>query len=43
MVYLIPMEKCPTDVYTELLLLPKFYNSSPSVSLDKEICHVIMS
>ena len=28
---------------TELLLLPKFDNSSPSVTQDKEICHVIMS
>ena len=37
------MEKCPIDVYTELLLLPKFDNSSPSVTRDKEICHVIMS
>ena len=26
-----------------LLLLPKFNNSSPSVTRDKEICHVIMS
>ena len=38
-----PMEKCPIDVYTELLLLPKFDNSSPSVTWDKEICHMIMS
>ena len=28
---------------TELLLLPKFDNSSPPVTRDKEICHVIMS
>ena len=28
---------------TELVLLPKFDNSSPSVTRDKEICHVIMS
>ena len=28
---------------TELLLLPKFDNSSPSVTQDKEICHVVMS
>ena len=28
---------------TELLLLPKFNNSSPSGTRDKEICHVIMS
>ena len=34
------MEKCPIK---ELLLLPKFDNSSPSVTQDKEICHAIMS
>ena len=28
---------------TEMLLLPKFNNSSLSVTGDKEICHVIMS
>ena len=28
---------------TELLLLPKFDNSSPSVTRDKDICHVIKS
>ena len=28
---------------TELLLLPKFDNSSSSVTRDKEICHMIMS
>ena len=28
---------------TELLLLPKFDNSSPSVTRDKEIFHVIMT
>ena len=28
---------------TELVLLPKFDNSSSSVTWDKEICHVIMS
>ena len=28
---------------TELVLLPKFDNSSPSVTRDKEICHVIMN
>ena len=38
-----PMEKCPIDVYTELFLLPKFDNSSPSLTQDKVICHVIMS
>ena len=37
------MEKCPIDVYTELLLLPKFDNSGPSVTRDKEICHMIKS
>ena len=26
----------------ELLLLPKFDNSNPSVTRDKEVCHVIM-
>ena len=31
------------DVYIELLLLPKFDNSSPFVTHDKEICHVITS
>ena len=31
------MEKCPIDVHTELLLLPKFDNSSPSVTRDKEM------
>ena len=43
MAWLPPMEKCPIHVYTELLLLPKFDNSSPSVTWDKKICHVIMS
>ena len=28
---------------TDLLLLPQFDNSSPSVTRDKKICHVIMS
>ena len=28
---------------TELLLLPNFDDSSPSVTRDKEICHMIMS
>ena len=28
---------------TELLLLPKFSNSSSSVTRDKEVCHVIVS
>ena len=28
---------------TDLLLLPKFDNSSPAVTEDKEICHMIMS
>ena len=28
---------------TEFVLLPKFDNSSPSVTRDKEICHVILS
>ena len=37
------MKKCPIDVYTELLLVPKFDNSSPSVTHNKEIYHVIMS
>ena len=37
------MEKSPIDVYRELLLLPKSDNSSPSVTWDKEICHMIMS
>ena len=32
MTYLAPMEKCPIDVYTKLLLLSKFDNSSPSVT-----------
>ena len=38
-----PMENCPTSI-KELFLLPKFDNSSFSVTRDKEICqsHVIM-
>ena len=28
---------------TELVLLPKFNNSSPSVTQDKEICLIFMS
>ena len=39
MALLPPMEKCPINFL--LLLLPKFDNSSPSVTWDKEICHVI--
>ena len=38
-----PMEKYPIDYYPEMLLLPKFDNSSPFVTRDKEICHMIMS
>ena len=45
MTLLPPMKKCAIDFYqlSELLLLPKYYNSSPSVTWDKEICHIIMS
>ena len=34
------LEKCPIDFYHRLLLLPKFDNSSSSVTPDKEICQV---
>ena len=37
------MEEYHIDIYTELLLLPKFDNSGPSVTWDKEICHISMS
>ena len=30
-----PIEKCPIVVYTELFILSKFDNSSPSVTQDK--------
>ena len=43
MVLLSPMEKCYINFYHELLLLPKFDNSSSSVTQYKEICHMIMS
>ena len=43
MALLSPMERCLSTAITELLLLPKFDNSSPSVTRDKEICHMIMS
>ena len=43
MVLLSPMEKCPINFITALLLLLKFNNSSLSVTQDKEICHMIMS
>ena len=39
MVWLALMEKCPTNIYTELLLLSKFDNSSPSVTRDKDLSH----
>ena len=42
-VLLSPMEKCSINFYHRAALLPKFDNSSPSVTQDKEICHVIMS
>ena len=38
-----PNGEVPYQLLSELLLLPKFNNSSPSVTGDKEICHVIMS
>ena len=43
MALLSPVEKCPVTSITELLLLPNFDDSSPSVTRDKEICHMIMS
>ena len=44
MTILTPIEKCPMDSIKELFLQPKFDNSSPSVTRDKEICqsHIIM-
>ena len=38
------MEKCPMDLTSinELLLLPKFNNSSPSVTRDKKIVKVTL-
>ena len=38
-----PIEKFPTTSIRKLLFLPKFYNSSPSVTQDKDICCMIMS
>ena len=38
-----PNGEVPYHVYTELLLLYKFDNSSPSVTRGKEICYMIMS
>ena len=41
MVLLSPMQKCPINFYHRVAI--NFYNSSPSVTRDKEICHMIMS
>ena len=43
MILLPPMDKCPFSI-KELFLLPKFDNSSSSVTRDQEICesHVII-
>ena len=40
MTLLPPMEKCPMEFY-QGLAFPKFDNSSPSVTRDKEIYHAI--
>ena len=43
-VLLSPVEKwCPINFYHRAALLPKFDNISPSVTRDKEICHMILS
>ena len=35
-----PMEKCAMDFYQRVVFTAKFDNSSPSVTGDKEICHM---
>ena len=42
-VLLSPMDKCPINFYHRAASLPKFDNNSPSVTRDKEICHMILS
>ena len=42
-VLLSPVGKCPINFYHRAALLPKFDNISPSVTRDKEICHMILS
>ena len=43
MMLLPPMKKCSMDFDEGVVLLPKSDNSSPCVTRDKEICHVIIS
>ena len=38
-----PSGEVPYERLSQLLLLPKFDNSSPSVTWDKEICYMIMN
>ena len=42
MMLLLPMEKCPME-FCQGLAFPECDNSSPSVTREKEIYHVIMS
>ena len=43
MMLLPAMGKCLVDFIKKLFLLPKSDNSSPAVTRDKEICHMITS
>ena len=38
-----PMEKCLISFYHRVAFIAQFDDSSPSVTRDKEICHMIMS
>ena len=43
MALLFPMEKCLISFYHRVAFIAQFDDSSPSVTWDKEICHMIMS
>ena len=43
MALLFPMEKCLISFYHRVAFIAQFDDSSPSVTRDKEICHMIMS
>ena len=40
---LFPMEKCLISFYHRVAFIAQFDDSSPSVTWDKEICHMIIS
>ena len=43
MALLFPMEKCLISIYHRVAFIAQFDDSSPSLTWDKEICHMIIS